>query len=83
MSVAVRSLIRRRRSSTPSVPRTSCWFRPLYTGGKCPLCGEAAPDGEQSLPLLLRIDRFGLGLAALVVTSVAMAALVLAMYFRT
>jgi hypothetical protein len=32
--------------------------------------------------LLLRVDRFWLGLGALVLSSVAMAALVLFMYFR-
>ena len=83
MSVAVKSLLRRRQEQYALCPQDGFWFRPLYTGGKCPLCGEAAPNGEQSLPLLLRVDRFGLGLAALVITSVAMAALVLVMYFRT
>jgi hypothetical protein len=34
------------------------------------------------LPLLLRIDRFGLGMAALVLCSLAMAALVLFTNFR-
>ncbi|MGZ4417366.1 MAG: hypothetical protein ACXVRV_04225 [Gaiellaceae bacterium] len=40
------------------------------------------PGGDESLPLLLRIDRFGLGMAALALSSLVMAALVLFMYFR-
>lgn len=39
------------------------------------------PGGEPALPLLLRIDRYWLGMAALVLSSVAMAALVLFIYF--
>ena len=83
VSVAVRSLIRRREDSYALCPEDGFWFRPLYTGGKCPLCGEAAPRGEPELPLLLQIDRFWLGMAALALSSVAMIALVLFMYFRT
>jgi hypothetical protein len=82
LSVAARSPIRRRRDHYAVCPEDGFSFRPLYTGGRCPLCGEPAPGGEPSLPLLLRVDRFWLGMAALVVSSVAMAALVLYMYFR-
>jgi len=82
MSVAVRSPIRRRRDSYAHCAEDDFWFRPLYTGGKCPLCGEPATGGEPPVPLLLRVDRYWLGLAALVLSSVAMAALVLYMYFR-
>lgn len=82
MNVAVRSPIRRRPESYAVCPQDGFAFRPLYTGGKCPLCGEGAPGGEPALPLLLRVDRFWLGLGALVLSSVAMAALVLFMYFR-
>lgn len=46
-------------------PEDGYWFRPLYTEGKCPLCGGVAPGGGPPLPRLLRIDRFGLGLAVL------------------
>lgn len=82
MSVAVRSFVGRRRDHYVLCPTDGFSFRPLYTDGKCPLCGEAAPGGEPSLPLLLRLDRFWLGMAALVLSSLAMAALVLFMYFR-
>ena len=82
MSVAVRSVFRRRQDHYARCPQDGHWFRPLYTEGKCPLCGEAAPGEEESLPLLLRVDRFGLGLAALTVSSLAMVVLVLFMYFR-
>jgi hypothetical protein len=43
---------------------------------------RGAPGEEPSLPLLLRVDRFGLGMAALTVASVAMATLVLITFFR-
>lgn len=82
MSVAVKSLVRRRQDQYALCPEDGFWYRPLYTGGKCPLCGEAAPGGEPELPLLLRIDRFWLGMAALALSSAAMIALVLFMYFR-
>ena len=82
MSVAVRSVLRRRHEHYALCPQDGLWFRPLYTEGKCPLCGEAAPGDEKSLPLLLRVDRFGLGLAALAISSLAMIVLVLFMYFR-
>ena len=58
------------------------WFRPSYTEGKCPLCGEVAPGGTPRLPLLLRTDRSWLGLAALALESLGMLALVLFMYFK-
>jgi hypothetical protein len=60
----------------------SFWFRPSYTEGKCPLCGEVAPGGAPPLPLLLRIDRSWLWMAALVLESLGMLALVLLMYFK-
>ena len=59
------------------------WFRPAYTEGKCPLCGEVAPGGVPELPLLLRADRSWLGLAGLAVESLGMLALVMFMYFHS
>ena len=58
------------------------WFRPAYTDGKCPLCGEVAPAGTPPLPLLLRSDRSWLGLTLLTLESLGMLALVLLMYFK-
>jgi len=58
------------------------WFRPSYTEGKCPLCGEVAPGGAPPLPLLRRMDRSWLGMAGLALESLAMLALVLFMYFK-
>lgn len=58
------------------------WFRPSYTEGRCPLCGEVAPGGAPPLPLLLRIDRPWLWMAVLVLESLGMLALVLLMYFK-
>jgi hypothetical protein len=58
------------------------WFRPAYTGGKCPVCGEAAPGGAPPLPLLQRDDRSWLSLAVLALESLGMLAVVLLMYFR-
>jgi hypothetical protein len=57
------------------------WFRPEYTDGKCPLCGEVVA-GAPALPLLLRSDRSWLGLAFLALESLGMLALVLLMYFK-
>jgi hypothetical protein len=62
-------------------PEDAFWFRPAYTDGKCPLCGEVAPGGAPTPPLLARLDRAWLGLAALALVSVGMSALVLVMYF--
>jgi hypothetical protein len=58
------------------------WFRPAYTEGKCPLCGEVAPGGAPPLPLLRRMDRSWLGMAGLALESLAMLGLVLFMYFK-
>ena len=73
---------RGRRDDYAFCPEDGFWFRPTYTEGKCPLCGEAAPGGAPPLPLLLRSDRSWLGLAALALESLGMLALVLLMYFK-
>jgi hypothetical protein len=71
-----------RREGYVCCPKDGFWFRPSYTEGKCPLCGEVAPGGASPLPLLLRSDRSWLGLAALALESLAMLTLVLFMYFK-
>jgi len=60
------------------------WFRPAYTDGKCPLCGEPAPSGVAPTSLLHRIgmDRSWFGMASLAVESLAMLILVLVMYYK-
>jgi hypothetical protein len=58
------------------------WFRPAYTDGKCPLCGNVASGGAPPLPLLRRMDRSWFGMAGLALESLAMLALVLFMYFK-
>jgi hypothetical protein len=58
------------------------WFRPSYTDGKCPLCGEVANGGAPPLPLFRRMDRSWLGVALLALESLGMLALVLFMYFK-
>jgi hypothetical protein len=73
---------RERRDDYAFCTRDSFWFRPSYTEGKCPLCGEVAPGGAPPLPLLLRTDRSWLGLGLLALESLAMMALVLFMYFQ-
>jgi hypothetical protein len=60
--------------------KDSFWFRPAYTEGKCPLCGEVAPDGAAP-SRLAGIDRSWLGLGGLALLSLVMLALVLYMYF--
>jgi hypothetical protein len=62
-------------------PEDSFWFRPSYTDGKCPLCGEVAA-GAPPLPLMQRMDRSWFGMAVLALESLAMLALVLFMYFK-
>ncbi|HZS29853.1 MAG TPA: hypothetical protein VFA37_01200 [Gaiellaceae bacterium] len=87
MSSAVASFrgrLRGRRESYAVCREDGFVFRPLYTGGRCPLCGEEAiDDGSGRLPLLVRFDRFRLGLAMLVLASLAMCILVLVMYFQS
>lgn len=61
-------------------PEDSYWFRPAYTGGKCPLCGAVAAGGAPP-PLLVRMDRSWLGVALFAFWSLSMSALVLFMYF--
>jgi len=62
-------------------PEDRFWFRPAYTDGKCPLCGEVPPAGA-SPSRMARIDRSWLGVGGLVLESLVMVALVLYMYFR-
>ena len=84
-SVGVGRLLARPRSRRDRDDYAFCsedafWFRPAYTDGKCPLCGEVAP--APPLPLLLRSDRSWLGLTLLTLESLGMLALVLLMYFK-
>jgi hypothetical protein len=58
------------------------WFRPRYTAGRCPLCGEVAPGGAPPPPLWLRMDRSWLGLALFAFWSLSMSFVVLFMYFK-
>jgi hypothetical protein len=71
-----------RREGYACCPKDGFWFRPSYTEGKCPLCGEVAPGGAPPLPRLRRMDRSLFGVAALALESLGMLALVLFMYFR-
>jgi hypothetical protein len=72
-----------RRDGYVFCPEDGFWFRPAYTEGKCPLCGEPAPSGAPPLSLLRRmdVDRSWLGMTGLAVESLGMLALVLFMYF--
>jgi hypothetical protein len=63
-------------------PEDGFWFRPSYTDGRCPLCGEAAPGGGHAAPLLRRMDRSWLGMAGLALESLVMLAFVLFAYFH-
>ncbi|HKT43623.1 MAG TPA: hypothetical protein VJQ85_02410 [Gaiellaceae bacterium] len=61
-------------------PDDRYWFRPAYTEGKCPLCGEPASAGAP--PRWAGIDRSWLGVGGLALESLVMVAIVLFMYFR-
>jgi hypothetical protein len=71
-----------RRDGYAFCPEDGFWFRPSYTEGICPLCGEAVPGGAPALPLLGRMDRSWLGMAVLALESLVMLALVLFLYFN-
>jgi hypothetical protein len=76
-----RARLRGRAEPYAFCPNDGFFFRPLYTEGKCPLCGEPVADEAPSPSLLMRFDRFKLGMALLALVSVAMSTLVLVMYF--
>ena len=80
-AVAARLRPRQRGDQYVLCPVDGTWFRPLYTDGMCPLCGEPVAEEERGLPLFLRVDGFWLGLGALAVTSLVMTAIVLYTYF--
>ena len=82
MTVAVKA-VKKHRAGYAICPEDGFWFRPLYTGGACPLCGQAVAGGTPRLPLSVRLDRFWFGMAALVLASAGMSALVLYMYFTS
>lgn len=77
----VRERLKRRPEPYAVCPNDGFYFRPLYTGGACPLCGEAVADEAPTPPLLQRFDRFRFGMALLALVSVGMSTLVLVMYF--
>jgi len=78
----LRARPRERRADYACCPNDGFWFRPAYTEGKCPLCGEVAPGGAPPPPLLQRLDRSWLGMAGLALESLGMLTLVLLMYFK-
>ncbi len=77
----VRARLKGRPEPYAFCPNDGFFFRPLYTDGKCPLCGEEAIDEAPTPPLLQRFDRFRFGMMLLAFVSVAMSTLVLVMYF--
>lgn len=76
-----RARLHRRGDGYAFCPHDAFWFRPLYTGGACPLCGETVGDGAARPSLLVRADRFWIGMGALALASVGMCVLVLLAYF--
>jgi hypothetical protein len=80
-AVATRLRPRPRADEYVLCPEDGSWFRPLYTDGVCPLCGEPAAEEGEGLPYLLRLDGFRIGILALVIASLGMSALVLYTYF--
>lgn len=82
-AVATRLRLRPRGEQYVLCPEDGTWFRPLYTDGLCPLCGEPVAEEGARLPLAMRADGFLLGMAALAVVSVVMCAVVLYAYFSS
>jgi hypothetical protein len=78
----LRARPRERHEGYALCPQDNFWFRPSYTEGRCPLCGEVAPGGAPPLPRSRRLDRSWYGMAALALESLAMLALVLFMYLK-
>jgi hypothetical protein len=72
-----------RRDRYALCPTDMFWFRPAYTEGKCPLCGDHAPGGTPPLPLVRRLGGSWFAMAGLAVESVGMLVFVLVMYFRS
>jgi hypothetical protein len=81
IAVHLPARLKRQRGGYAICPEDGFWFRPLYTGGTCPLCGASVANGSPRLPLIVRADRFWLGMAMLTLVSVGMSTLVLLMYF--
>lgn len=80
VTTRLRAPLRSHRDQFVFCPEDGFWFRPLYSEGKCPVCGKTVADPGPA-PLLVRFDRFSLGLAALGIVSLGMTVLVLVMYF--
>lgn len=66
-----------RRAGYVFCPVDGFWFRPAYTNGACPLCGEVV-DGDAGA-----LDRSWYGPAGLALLSLVMLVLVLFLYFRS
>ena len=82
-AVATRLRPRPRGEQYVLCPEDGTWFRPLYTDGMCPLCGEPVAEEEPGLPLLMRVDGVRAGVVALGITSLCMTVLVLYTYFSS
>jgi hypothetical protein len=76
-----RGLGHRRGDEYVLCPEDGTWFRPMYTDGMCPLCGQPIAEEGRGLPLLMRLDGFAMGVGALALASLGMCALVLYAYF--
>ena len=48
-AVADRLRLRPRGDEYVLCPEDGSWFRPLYTDGMCPLCGEPVSEEERAL----------------------------------
>ena len=78
----LQALGREHRDRYALCPTDAFWFRPAYTEGKCPLCGEPAPGGMPPPPLFRKLGGSWFAMAALAVESIGMLVFVLVMYFR-
>jgi hypothetical protein len=81
VATRLRPRLRPRAEEYVLCPVDGSWFRPLYTDGMCPLCGEPVAEETRGLPWLMRADGFWIGMAALGIVSLGMTALVLYTYF--
>ena len=78
----VRNALERRRDARARAicPADALAFTPLYTRGRCPLCGWAPPGYEYRPPLMHRYDWYWGALAGMAAMSVVVGIVIVTIY---